>query len=219
IGGLDIYYFGAFVTKKSGAGSWADIVAAKNGFRLLTTKVGGTGETGVRQVLALMGSSKADVSKKGGSVKAMARKATATAISDGKADGWSHVVTKGHPVATQLTTTNEMMMLPLPGNVADGLVKKHGWIKATVPANTFKGQSAPVSTVKASSNILVAASVPDEVAYTFVKTIMENVDKLKKIHAGLTNFNPKVAADPGFNGNCPLHPGAAKYYKEAGLLK
>lgn len=219
IGGLDIYYFGTFVTKKSGATSWDDITAAKNNFRLLTTKVGGTGETGVRQVLALMGSSKKAIAKKGGSVKAMSRKATGSAISDGKADGWAHVVTKGHPVATQLTTTNDMIMLPLSDKVAEGLISKHGWIKASVPANTFKGQTAEVSTVKASSNILIAASVPDAVAYAFVKTMMENQAKLKKIHAGLTNFNAKLAADPGFNGNCPLHPGAAKYYKEAGLIK
>ena len=31
--------------------------------------------------------------------------------------------------------------------------------------------------------------------------------------------DPKKAADPALNGNCALHPGAAKYYKEAGLLK
>lgn len=219
IGGLDTYYFGTLVTEKSGASSWDDIVSAKNGFRLLTTKVGGTGETGVRQVLALMGSSKDDVSSKGGSVKAMARKATASAIADGKAEGWAHVVTKGHPVATQLTTTTNMKMLPLPANVIDGLVSKHGWIKATVPPNTFKGQTDAVSTVKASSNILISADVPDEIAYTFVKSMIENAEKLKKVHAGLGNFDPQLAADPGFNGTCELHPGAAKYYKEAGLLK
>ncbi|MGI9305234.1 MAG: TAXI family TRAP transporter solute-binding subunit, partial [Gammaproteobacteria bacterium] len=207
------------VTEKSGATSWDDIVDAKNGFRLLTTKVGGTGETGVRQVLTLLGSSKEDVASKGGNVQAMARKATASAIADGKAEGWAHVVTKGHPVATQLTTTTAMKMLPLPTNVINGLVAKHGWIEATVPPNTFKGQTEAVQTVKASSNILVHADLPDEIAYTFVKTMIENAEKLKKVHAGLGNFDPTLAADPGFNGNCELHPGAATYYKEAGLLK
>ena len=218
LGGLDIYYFGAFATRKSGATSWNDISNAKNGFRLLTAKVGGTGEVGVRQVLGLLGSSKKAVAGKGGSVKSMARKATGSAISDGKADGWSHVVTKGHPVATQLTTTNDMVMIGLPKNVAAGMVKKYGWIQATVPANTFKGQPNPVPTVKAATNIIINKNVSNKVAYTFVKTILDNAGSLKKIHAALGNFRKNSAANPGFNGKCPFHPGAVKAYKEAGLM-
>ena len=218
LGGLDTYYFGAFVTTKSGAMSWNDIAAAKNGFRLLTAKVGGTGEVGVRQVLGLMGKTKKDIAAKGGSVRSMARKSTASAIADGKADGWSHVVTRGHPVATQLTTTTDMRMLGLPAAVIKGMVSKHGWLPAEVPAKTFKGQLKAVKTVGAASNIMTRAGVPDEVVYTFVKTIMENAAKVRKIHGALSGFDPKKAVNPGLVGNCPVHPGALKYFKEAGLM-
>ncbi|MBI1989649.1 MAG: TAXI family TRAP transporter solute-binding subunit [Betaproteobacteria bacterium] len=219
LGGLDIYYFGTFVTKKSGVTSWEEIVAAKNKFHLLTTAPGGTGEQGVRQVLALLGSSKEDVAKKGGQVEATKRSGTAETIKDGQADGWAHVVTKGHPAATQIVTINEMVMLPLPDKVIKGMVEKNGWAPAEVPANTFKGQTAPVKTVKAASNILVSADVSNETAYTITKTIIESVSRLPKIHAALGDFDPKMAADRALNGNCPLHPGAVKYYKEAGLMK
>jgi len=219
VGGLDIYYFGTFVTKKSGVTSWEDIAAAKNKFHLLTTRAGGTGEQGVRQVLSLLGSSKEDIAKKGGEVEATERSGAAESIRDGQAHGWAHVVTKGHPAATQIVTVNEMLMLPLPDKVIKGMVDKYGWAPAEIPANTFKGQTTAVKTVKAVSNILVNADVPDAVAYTVTKTIIENADKLPKIHAALADFDPKKAAEPALNGNCPLHPGAAKYYKEARLLK
>lgn len=218
-GGLDIYYFGTFVTKKSGVTSWEEIAAGKNKFHLLTTKAGGTGELGVRQVLSLLGSSKEDVAKKGGRIEATERSGTAETIRDGQAHGWAHVVTKGHPAATQIVTVNEMIMLPLPDKVIKGMVEKYGWAPAEVPANTFKGQAQPVKTVKAVSNILVSADVPDAIVYTITKTIVENADKLPKIHAALADFDPKQVADPALNGNCPMHPGAAKYYKEAGLMK
>ena len=129
------------------------------------------------------------------------------------------MVTKGHPAATQIVTVNDMLVLPLPGNVINGMVEKYGWAPAEIPANTFKGQTTPVKTVKAVSNILVNADVPVDIAYIFTKTIMENAEKLPKIHAALSDFDPKKAAEPALNGNCPLHPGAAKYYKEAGLIK
>ena len=218
IGGLDSYYFSAFMTKASGVTSWKEIAGGKEGVRLLTTKVGGTGETGVRQVLALLGSSKDAVAAKGGSVKAMARKATGSAIADGKADGWAHVVTRGHPVATQLTTTNDMVLVGLPKEVIEGMVKKHGWVPATVPPKTFKGQGGPVSTVQASSNLMTSSDVPESVVYAFTKALIANVDKVKKIHAGLSNLDLKEAAKPGYIGNCPRHPGAEKALKEAGLL-
>ena len=219
LGGLDVYYFGTFVTKKSGVTTWEDIAAAKNKFHLMTTRAGGTGEQGVRQVLSLLGSSKEDIAKKGGQVEATERSGTAESIRDGQAHGWAHVVTKGHPAATQIVTINEMLVLPLPDKVIKGMVDKYGWAPAEIPANTFKGQTTPVKTVMAVSNILVNADVPADTVYTITKTIMQNADKLPKIHAALADFNPKRAAEPTMNGNCPLHPGAAKYYKEAGLLK
>jgi TRAP transporter TAXI family solute receptor len=217
IGGLDVYYFGTFVTKSSGVTSWKDIAEGKNKFHLLTTKAGGTGEQGVRQVLGLLGSSKDAVAAKGGMIEATERSGAAESIKDGQADGWAHVVTKGHPAATQIVTVNDTIMLPLPDEVIKGMVDKYGWSAAVVPANTFKGQTEPVPTVIAASNILVSADVPDEVAYAFAKTIVENAAKLSQIHAGLADFDPKKAADPILNGNCPMHPGAAKYFKEAGL--
>jgi TRAP transporter TAXI family solute receptor len=219
VGGLDVYYFGTFVTKKSGVTSWEEIAAAKNKFHLLTTRAGGTGEQGVRQVLELLGSSKEDVAKKGGMIEATERTGTAESIKDGQAHGWAHVVTKGHPAATQLVTLNDMTMLPLPDKVITGMVEKNGWAPASIPSGTFKGQDAPVKTVMAVSNILVSSSVSDDVAYTFTKTIIENAAQLPKIHAALADFDPKRAAEPAMNGNCPLHPGAIRYYKEAKLLK
>ena len=216
MGGLDTYYYGTFVTVKSGIKSWDEIAAGKA--RMTTTRVGGSGEMGLRQILSLYGSSKKDVAAKGGSVKSLKRPATAAAIVDGKADGWSHVVTKGHPTATELTTRADMTMLPLSDSGRKGMIEKYGWVEAVIPPNTFKGQTGPVKTVKAATNIMIREGVSDEVAYIFTKTIIENAAKLRKVHAGLSGFDPKGVANAGLVGNCPFHPGAVKYYKEKGMM-
>ena len=216
MGGLDTYYYGTFVTVKSGIKSWDEIAAGKA--QMTTTRVGGSGEMGLRQILGLYGSSKKAVAEKGGSVKSLKRPATAAAIADGKADGWAHVVTKGHPVATELTTRTNMTMLPLSDSIIKGMVEKHGWVEAVIPPNTFKGQTGPVKTVKAATNIMIREGVSEEVAYIVTKTIVENAAKLRKIHAGLSGFDPKGVAHAGLVGNCPFHPGAVKYYKEKGMM-
>lgn len=218
MGGLDIYYFGTFVTEDSGVTSWEGIAEGQNEFHLLTTRPGGTGEQAVQQVLALLRSSPEEVAENGGQIEATDRAGSAEALQDGMADGWAHTVTKGHPAATQIVTVNDTIVIGLPDEVIQGMVEKHGWSATTMPANTFEDQPEPVETVSTSSNIVAAESVPDDVVYTFVKTIMENAEKLPTIHAALGDFDPQNAADPALNGNCPMHPGAVRYYKEAGLM-
>lgn len=218
IGGLDGpgHYLGAFVTAKSGIGSFDEIAAGGKKARILTAQVGGIGEFGVRQTLAAYGSSYDDVRKHGGSVKATKRSATLSQISDGHADMWMHSVPKGHPVAVQLMTVVDMKMLSLSDAVI-GKLAADGWEPAIIPPNTFPKQLAAIKTVKAPTNLLAAASLSDDVAYAITKAIVENAKKLSTVHAALAEFDPKDAAKPALNG-CPLHPGAARYYKEKGLM-
>ena len=57
-----------------------------------------------------------------------------------------------------------------------------------------------------------------QITMEFTKALVANVEKVKKIHAGLSSLDLKEAVKPGFIGNCPRHPGAEKALKEAGLL-
>lgn len=218
-GGLDNFFFSTFVTAESGASSWNDIAEGKNGFNLLTVKVGGEGEIATQQILALLGSSREKVEAAGGSVKPASRTAITQEISDGRAQGWAHNAGASHPVANQLMSLKGMKVLGLPKVAIDGMVAQHGWQPYTVPANTYEGQTEPFETITASTNVIVNADVPDDVVYALTKTIVERADDLKKVHSALKDFDPGRVADPALNGNCPFHPGAVRYYKEAGLMQ
>jgi uncharacterized protein len=49
-----------------------------------------------------------------------------------------------------------------------------------------------------------------------VKAVFENLDALKLQHPALQGLTPEGML---LGGNAPFHPGAEKYYREAGLLK
>jgi TRAP-type uncharacterized transport system substrate-binding protein len=49
-----------------------------------------------------------------------------------------------------------------------------------------------------------------------VKAVFENFDEFKKLHPALANLDPKKMVTDGLSA--PIHPGAAKYYKEKGWL-
>jgi TRAP-type uncharacterized transport system substrate-binding protein len=66
--------------------------------------------------------------------------------------------------------------------------------------------------------LLAGAHVSDEVVYKYVKAIAESEARVQAIGGSLkTSFTTaKMVTNPA---NLPYHPGAARYYKEKGLLK
>ncbi|TFF18400.1 TAXI family TRAP transporter solute-binding subunit [Jiella endophytica] len=86
---------------------------------------------------------------------------------------------------------------------------------AEIPAGTYDGQDKAVPTL-AITNILVTSSdVDEELAYQMTKQLFEHLPDLVAAHNAAKAIDPKTAAK---NLPVPLHPGAERYYKEAGLL-
>jgi len=83
-----------------------------------------------------------------------------------------------------------------------------------LPANTYPGQTKEFHTVAQPNFLGVNADVPEEDVYLVTKTIYENLAFLNNIHAATKAMSLKHAIS---GLPLPLHPGATKYYKEAGL--
>jgi len=217
VGGLDAFFMGVFVTERSGITSIDQIRDRKQPFRLLTVPLGGMGEFGARQILGAYGMSYDWVKQGGGSVRHVGRPATASGFQDGTADAWIHIVNYGHPIVTEITTVTAVRMLPLSEAAVEKLVAQ-GWERFVVPANSFKGQTAPIVTVNAPTNLLASADLPEPIAYAITKLVVEKKAELVNVHAALRDFEPSRATDPMLLG-CQLHAGAERYYREKGMLK
>ncbi len=63
---------------------------------------------------------------------------------------------------------------------------------------------------------MTSAEVPDDVIYQVVKAVFENFDDFKKLHPAFANLTKEEMVSAALSA--PLHPGAEKYYKEAGLM-
>jgi TRAP transporter TAXI family solute receptor len=86
---------------------------------------------------------------------------------------------------------------------------------ASIPAGTYDGQDADVPTV-AITNILVSHDgVSEEVAYQMTKLMFDNLERLGNAHSAAKDIKLETAAK---NLPIPLHPGAERFYKEAGAL-
>lgn len=88
------------------------------------------------------------------------------------------------------------------------------WVPYTIKAGTYPGQKEDVQTVAQPNFLATHAAVPEEDVYKITKTIYENLPFLNAIHKATKAMSIEVA----LNGlPAPLHPGAAKYYKEVGI--
>jgi len=88
---------------------------------------------------------------------------------------------------------------------------------ATVkPSKRMPYITEPVKMLGFDYLIIVGSMVNDEVAYKSAKALHLNKKALISAHGIFRGYNPKLIAKKGLG--VPFHPGAAKYYKEAGLI-
>jgi TRAP transporter TAXI family solute receptor len=88
------------------------------------------------------------------------------------------------------------------------------WTRYVIPANTYPGQTKEINTIAQPNFLAVNADVSEEDVYQLTKTIYENLTFLNGIHAA----TKAMALEKAIAGMpVPLHPGAVRYYREAGL--
>ncbi|MEM7289453.1 MAG: TAXI family TRAP transporter solute-binding subunit [Pseudomonadota bacterium] len=141
---------------------------------------------------------------------------TGQAVCDGKIDAYFWLV--GHPSALtqESLATCDAKLVPVEGAEIDKLVADNSFYrKATIPAGMYNNDS-DIATFGVGATFVSSADVPDEVVYTVVKAVFENFDDFKGLHPAFGNLKPEEMISDSLSA--PLHPGAAKYYKEKGWM-
>jgi hypothetical protein len=90
------------------------------------------------------------------------------------------------------------------------------YISATIPANTYPGQTDDVPTMAIVNFLVTHEGVSEETVYQMTKQLFENLDQMVAAHNAAKAISLAKAMD---GMPVPLHPGAMRYYKEMGLIK
>ena len=217
VGGLDTYYLAVIAAKKLNLGSIKDVRDKKIPAKLTTLPVGSLGEFAARQLLREHGISYADVKSWGGSATHVNYNIIVDAFKDGRADLLIAVVTPKHPSITEITTFLDVKFLDIEPEPVKGLTAL-GYKPLAMPADTFKNQTQSIRAVGFPTVLITNNELPEPVAYTITRTILDNKDALVRGHAGLAEFEPKTSWRPEEVG-LPLHPGAERAYREKGWMR
>ena len=138
-------------------------------------------------------------------------------LCDGNIDAMIYTI--GHPAAAikEATTTCDARLVSVTGAPIDKLVADNPFYRvATIPGGMYKGTDADTTTFGVGATFVTSADVPEETVYVVAKAVMENIDDFKGLHPAFANLNPAEMVKDGLSA--PLHDGAAKAYKELGLI-
>jgi uncharacterized protein len=113
-----------------------------------------------------------------------------------------------------LASSLPVTMVAVPPEVATKLGPP--FVATKIPANTYTGQTADVPTLAVVNFLVTHAGVSDETVYQMTKQLFENLPTMVAAHKAATAIQLSTALD---GMPVPLHPGAARYYKERGLMK
>ena len=126
----------------------------------------------------------------------------------------------GIPIGGQLSVaqTKDCVFLGYTDEELDNVIAENpSYYKTVIPAGTYPGQDEDVPTFGVKCLIVANANLPEEDAYAFAEALSTHVSDLVAGHASMSSME-----DPSFICNdipIELHPGAKKYYEEAGMLK
>lgn len=129
------------------------------------------------------------------------------------------IVTAGIPNSAimDISAQHSVKILAIPDDMIAKLIQKYPFLTPfTIPANTYKNQAQPVKTVAVQATLIVSSEVKEDVVYNITKALFDNQPDLAKVHAK----GKELSLENAVKGmSIPFHPGAAKYFKEKGVLK
>ncbi|MGD8961065.1 MAG: TAXI family TRAP transporter solute-binding subunit [Desulfobacterales bacterium] len=139
-------------------------------------------------------------------------------LQDGRIDAFFYTVGAPSGAIKEATAgARKVRFVPVTGPGIDKLIADNPfYAKATIPISLYPGaeNDADIETFGVKATFVTSAKVPENVVYAITKEVFDNFDDFKKLHpayAVLTKQNMMEGL------SAPLHPGAEKYYKEAGL--
>lgn len=142
---------------------------------------------------------------------------SATQLKDGSID--AAFITAGTPTTaiTDLATTTDVVLIDLGEEVINNLVEKYSFYeKYEASAKDYEFVTEPTNTVAIKATFVVTNDMSDDQVYEITKNLWEKQADIAVAHAKgneMVKDNAVAAV-----GKVPVHPGAARYYQEIGVM-
>ncbi|MHC4224354.1 MAG: TAXI family TRAP transporter solute-binding subunit [Planctomycetota bacterium] len=137
-------------------------------------------------------------------------------LQDDRIDAFFYTV--GHPSGAIKEATagvRKIHFVPITG--AEALIERRPYYTlARIPVEHYPSASneEDVETFGVKATLMTSTKIPDDVVYAICREVFENLDAFKELHPAYADLTREKMLE---GLTAPIHPGAMKYYREAGL--
>lgn len=196
------------VSAKSAIKSYADVKGKRIG-------IGGPGSTVANSAFLFLENS--GVKKEDFKPYYFTYKETVEGIQDGSLDGG--FVGGGYPIAiyTELAMKHDVRIVPVDEKVLKKVISEHPYYYGTVvKAKSYKGLDQDVPIYGFTTAVWALSGMSTDFVYKVTKNLFEHKEDYYAIHKSAKD----MTLEDAMKGiPLPFHPGAEKFYREAGVLK
>ena len=91
------------------------------------------------------------------------------------------------------------------------------YAKSFIPVALYPNadNTADVPTYGVKATLVTSAKVPDDIVYAVTREMFESLDALRELHPALSVLTKENMLE---GNSAPYHPGAMRYFREAGLM-
>jgi TRAP transporter TAXI family solute receptor len=207
--------FSFVISADTGITSFDQILEEEYPLRLSLHSQGSLFEKSLETVFDAYGYSTKDITDWGGRMYYLGWGESCNMIKDGNLDAFGGPGVVPHASTMELATVRDIRLLSVDSAAAEKVNEKLGTVPAVIPTGAYSFLTEDVTTIASIMVLITNDDLSDDVAYSIAKSFHEQLDYLNSFHDSLKDMSAESLVE---TGGLPLHPGAEKYYKEAGLI-
>ena len=201
-------YFQIVANADAGIKSLADL----KGKGLAVQPKGNTAEFISQQALEVYGMKYEDM----GRVSYVSYTDAVSLMKDNNAQAFTLGTTVPASAIMDLASARDISIIGFPDDKFQAMRKLNpGYTKLVIPAGSYPKQTADVPTIGYATHVIARCDLDADVVYKVLKGMVDNKADLAAIAKAMGGTTPKMMAE---DIGVPMHKGAMKYYKEAGVL-
>jgi TRAP transporter TAXI family solute receptor len=194
-----------------------EIFEKKGAITIGTTPPGGSDEWVMRKVFEFYKTTYNDVRSRGGKVILVSYSDLTTQYRDRNMDIFFANLAVPGAAIQEASLGRKMRILPMDDDLI-AFMEGQGLSRGVIPKGSYKdvvNNDVDIPTIAMANTIVANAKVSEQDVYAFTTILLKNLDDVRRVHPAFKAFDPKDAVKLA---NVPLHPGAARAYRDARLL-
>ena len=202
--------------EKYGIKTIQDIKEKKPPIKVAVNTRGNMVEAMNREIFEASGFTYQDIENWGGQVVFAASKEMANLMRDRRIDMFGNGVFAPHSSILEAANSINVTMLPLSQSVIETVSEKMGADQYVIKKSAYDFLDSDIPTVALGCMAIIQDKMSEADVYAITKALVENIDAIRNVHKSMKALTPELMASQRV---IPYHPGAAKFYREKGLLK